>query len=70
MCSCSKELTDNLYSRYTSPEPSEIIVKKINYECSGDERQRSSREELRYREDSDLEHKYQRDVEPKYRNER
>lgn len=38
---------DSDYKRFTDPEPSEITVKKINYECKSDERRfRSSREDL------------------------
>ncbi|KAJ0171599.1 hypothetical protein K1T71_013149 [Dendrolimus kikuchii] len=52
---------DSDYRRYTDPEPSDIMVRKRDYECSADERRyRSSREDLdRYRSpdprDSDLE---------------
>ncbi|KAG6452947.1 hypothetical protein O3G_MSEX007887 [Manduca sexta] len=38
---------DSEYRRYTDPEPSEIIVRKIDYECKADERKyRNSREDL------------------------
>ncbi|XP_026727536.1 uncharacterized protein LOC113493742 [Trichoplusia ni] len=59
---------DSEYRRYTDPEPSDIVVKKIDYDCKADERRyRGSREDLdRYRSsdprDSDPERKY-RDVE-------
>lgn len=40
------------FYRYTDPEPeSEVIVKKMNYECSGDEQRRSPAEP--YRRDGD-----------------
>ncbi|KAH9644355.1 hypothetical protein HF086_006383, partial [Spodoptera exigua] len=63
---------DSEYRRYTDPEPSDIIVKKIDYECKGDERRyRSSREDLdRYRSsdprDSDPERKYREDYDGRY----
>ncbi|XP_059061284.1 trichohyalin [Achroia grisella] len=38
---------DSEYRRYTDPEPSDIVVKKIDYECKADERRfRNSREDL------------------------
>ncbi|XP_075985744.1 bloated [Anticarsia gemmatalis] len=54
---------DSDYRRYTDPEPSDIVVKKLDYECKSDERRyRSSREDLdRYRSsprDSELGGKY------------
>ncbi|XP_028166868.1 uncharacterized protein LOC114357454 [Ostrinia furnacalis] len=38
---------DSEYRRYTDPEPSDIVVKKIDYTCHADERRfRNSREDL------------------------
>lgn len=66
---------DSEYRRYTDPEPSDIVVKKIDYECQADERRyRGSREDLhRYRSieprDSDVERKYREtDFDKRYEN--
>ncbi|PZC77121.1 hypothetical protein B5X24_HaOG203738 [Helicoverpa armigera] len=63
---------DSDYRRYTDPEPSDIVVKKIEYDCKADERRyRSSREDLdRYRSsdprDSDPERKYREEYNGRY----
>ncbi|CAG9792861.1 unnamed protein product [Diatraea saccharalis] len=51
---------DSEYRRFTDPEPSDIVVKKINYDCQGDERRiRNSREDLdRYRNSGSPDRKY------------
>ncbi|XP_013194437.1 uncharacterized protein LOC106138012 [Amyelois transitella] len=47
---------DSEYRRYTDPEPSDIIVKKIDYNCEADERRyRGSRESLDKYRSSDRE---------------
>ncbi|KAL4717448.1 hypothetical protein ACJJTC_000597 [Scirpophaga incertulas] len=51
---------DSEYRRYTDPEPNDIVVKKINYDCQGNERRiRDSREELNiYRNSNSPERKF------------